>query len=378
MKILNIDVTQVITDKTNQIISLFDRLGVSLQYHHLSQLQKARIGAGVVVAAGILYHLLTIKAKRRALQREYMVLQRADQVVGQEVLIDDFGHSVFVRSKVMHDSDVTVVFVHGCGCNSLVWANVLPDIEKHASVCTIDRVIMCNVDTKNTTRDAPTLAREMSIALAKMNIKKPYVIVGHSYGGVVALTYTTMFPDDVKGLVLLDPAHPEQYNKLPRDMVFSFTLAPYICNVFKWLSPFGICRFLSSTIGLSFPPSKLYPKKERHELSIAMSNPKVWEHVNKELEGCNSYFPTFLARFPVVQQTIKDLPLVVITATHRIHMPSFSHKQATAAFTEMHAQYASFSSHGQQLFATKSDHWLHVQEPQIVVEAILSTLKKLK
>jgi hypothetical protein len=61
-------------------------------------------------------------------------------------------------------------------------------------------------------------------------------------------------------IVLVDPAHPDQYKKLPKDFSLGLQFSPYIFNVFRALAPFGYIRLMGFLTGLPFPPTKLYPK----------------------------------------------------------------------------------------------------------------------
>lgn len=67
-------------------------------------------------------------------------------------------------------------------------------------------------------RDATTVARELHQALRAAGVKPPYVLVGHSLGGLYQAAFARLYPDDVAGLLLLEPTHPEHWATLQREV----------------------------------------------------------------------------------------------------------------------------------------------------------------
>jgi len=246
-------------------------------------------------------------------------------------------------------------------------------ISKHTSVCAIDRILFCNPDYD---RCADILAQELHTALTKLhnNRKRSYVLVAHYYGSIVSMMYNTMFPGEVSGLVLVDPAHPDMFDRFPTDMWLSFVCMVPLLKIFQFLSPFGFSRFAGVTTGLSFPPTKVFPKKMANELHMLMTYDK-WRAAIQEVRGLFSFYRTFKKKLPEVQQAQKNLPVTVITATHRIYGPSFYPDEVTDVFKSVHTDY--LSSKGHHVMAEKSDHWAQVQEPELVIDCVLEVLNNI-
>ncbi len=104
----------------------------------------------------------------------------------------------------------TVVLLNGLGETSPQWARVLPPVGDNTRVCAYDRAGQGWSEDSSNPSDATTAATDLHELLAGAGERGPFVLVGHSSGGVHALTYTHLYPSQVAGLVLLDSASPNQ------------------------------------------------------------------------------------------------------------------------------------------------------------------------
>jgi pimeloyl-ACP methyl ester carboxylesterase len=125
--------------------------------------------------------------------------------------VDIGGYYLFITC--IGTGNPTVVMEAGASGDSREWQPVLPAIGRASRVCTYDRAGMGRSDPRlsppaqqATVRDA---VRELHKLLLAVGLSGRLVLVGHSFGGAIALQYTYTYPDDVGGLVMVDPAYPE-------------------------------------------------------------------------------------------------------------------------------------------------------------------------
>jgi len=104
----------------------------------------------------------------------------------------------------------TVVFENGLGGRLEWWAQVLPVISKETQVFAYNRPGIGDSAEVSTPRDGETVIRELRTLLHAKGIAPPYVLVGHSLGGLYMQLYARRYPNEVAGLVLVDSTHPEQ------------------------------------------------------------------------------------------------------------------------------------------------------------------------
>ena len=103
-----------------------------------------------------------------------------------------------------------VVFENGLGGRLQWWAEVLPAIARDTTVFAYNRAGTGSSTEASTPRDGDAIIEELRRNLRDIGIAPPYVLVGHSLGGLYMQLYARRYPREVAGLVLVDSTHPEQ------------------------------------------------------------------------------------------------------------------------------------------------------------------------
>lgn len=119
-----------------------------------------------------------------------------DELVGAE------GARIHVRCA--GHGDTTVVLIAGFGSGSESWVKVEPDLAGRTRVCSYDRPGTGTSDPATATTTFTRETTQLHTLLATIGESGPYVLVGHSFGGAEAVTFASMFPAEVTGLVLVD------------------------------------------------------------------------------------------------------------------------------------------------------------------------------
>ena len=100
--------------------------------------------------------------------------------------------------------NVTVVLISGFLDGEDKWSSVTPTLSRRARVCSYARFGDGASDPPPATQTFATEAQDLRTALRSIDEPGPYVLVGHSFGGAEAVTFTAEYPSEVLGLVLLD------------------------------------------------------------------------------------------------------------------------------------------------------------------------------
>jgi len=111
----------------------------------------------------------------------------------------------------------TIVFQSGLGDGKSVWEGVLRRLPKSVSLFAYDRPGYGDSPSSPGPRDPCSIARELRALLRAADVRPPYVLVGHSLGGTYQFHFAKLFPEDVVGLVLLDPTHPHHWSRMQQD-----------------------------------------------------------------------------------------------------------------------------------------------------------------
>lgn len=115
-----------------------------------------------------------------------------------------------VRMLVTGRGDATVVFENGAGASLEMWGKVQPAVSRFARTVSYDRAGIGLSDEGPRPRDGRRIAGELRRALLSAGISPPYILVGASFGGPYVRIFAGMYPDDVAGMVLVDPTTDNQ------------------------------------------------------------------------------------------------------------------------------------------------------------------------
>lgn len=262
------------------------------------------------------------------------------------------------------EGDVTIVMDAGLPGTCLDWSWVQDDLAGFARVITYDRAGYGWSELGPKPRTSMQIVQELRELLQKEKIEKPYILVGHSYGGLNMLLYTYMYPDEVAGLVLIDATHPDYHEYLPEEFkdIENSKLAQL--KLGADLSPFGVQRLLN----ISLSPYKL---------------PKDIEDAGRAMGFRNAAFSAAYDEFLAVDESLAqvkevtdlgDIPLLVITKglqTPKIN--GFTDEMMTEyenGLSELQKKFLNLSTNSSQVIAVDSGHFIHYDNPEIIIQEI--------
>jgi pimeloyl-ACP methyl ester carboxylesterase len=114
------------------------------------------------------------------------------------------GRGARVHVRCVGHGDATVLLISGFGGDTTSWVGVEPALAASARVCSYDRAGTGTSDPATSTATFATQAHDLHALLNSIGEPGPYVAVGHSFGGAQAVTFASLFADEVSGLVLVD------------------------------------------------------------------------------------------------------------------------------------------------------------------------------
>ena len=135
--------------------------------------------------------------------------------------VDAGGH--LLRMRIRGHGGPVVVFEGGgrgsVGAPLEMWCNEQPAVSQFTTTVTYDRAGIGLSEPGPEPRDARQVARELHTALHHARLAPPYLLVGHSFGGPLNRVFAGMYPDEIAGLVLVDPTQEEFINRNPNPAV---------------------------------------------------------------------------------------------------------------------------------------------------------------
>lgn len=155
---------------------------------------------------------------------------------GKTVRVNDHNMNVYIGGN--ENSRLTLVFMSGAGTCSPVldFKSLYSLYEKEYRVAVVEKAGYGFSEISNAKRDVDTMLQETRASLAKAGIEnKEYILFPHSMSAIEALYWANTYPQEIKGIIGLDPAVPRAY----KDMKFNFLLM----RIAKFASDIGITRF---------------------------------------------------------------------------------------------------------------------------------------
>jgi pimeloyl-ACP methyl ester carboxylesterase len=173
-----------------------------------------------------------------------------------------------------------LVLQSGLGDGSASWAEVQPLLARAHRVLAYDRPGEGRSPAVAGPRDPCTVADELHALLQQLQLPPPYVLVGHSLGGLYQFVYARRYPGEVLGLVLLDPTHPDHWAQVQaqtpalaamlkglRSTVFSAAAAREFDDQAACLATLAASpATLSATSSATPPPAQVLLSTERAAL----------------------------------------------------------------------------------------------------------------
>lgn len=261
--------------------------------------------------------------------------------------VDVGGHELHYRQ--LGDGPVTFVLEAGGGEYGATWSDVEEELARIGRVFVYDRAGLGWSEEGPHPRTISRIVEELHAALDAASVPPPYVLVGHSLGGAIATFYAMEHPEEVAGLLLLDPSHKDQVREMPQPPAWQRALLTQLTRT----APIGLPRLV---FGGSSDPVKMQTKHVRTfgaEIRGAMRSADEW-----------SGTPIELGRTPIFVLTKGD-PTVGPMATDEENWERWE------IWQRLHADLvgASSSDIRRHVVVEGAGHYIHYDRPDAVLEA---------
>ena len=271
----------------------------------------------------------------------------------------------------------TVVLESGIAASSLSWRTVDHRLTDFATVYSYDRAGFGWSPYHPGPKVARALVEDMRAALAAVGAPTPRILVGHSFGGLLMRLYAGMYPEEVAGVVLVDALSPEEWHPLDARRQLVLRRGAAIARRAAWMADHGLVRLALRSLERGrktlprlfalFGGPGLEGQATRLFSQLRKLPPSTWPIIRAHWCRPEGFLTMaeYLADLPAscLQATIapglEDLPLIVLAA-EKGH-PGHQGRQARLAKLSRRGDYRMIEGTG---------HWLMLDAPTAVVEAV--------
>jgi pimeloyl-ACP methyl ester carboxylesterase len=267
-----------------------------------------------------------------------------------------------------------VIFEAGIGATNLNWFRVQERVAEFARTAAYDREGLGWSSACRTARTPGNCAETLSAMLAKTGIAPPYLLVGHSFGGLVMRRFALEHPDQVSGLVLIDPMRCEEWPPLAPEKQSHLDRGMRMLRVAVLIARVGLARIAVTSLlrsdgwlwnrlasmtsegpqhvlGRVRDEIRKLPVEVWPMMAAYWSRPEFYRGMHEHLAAVPETVREMMEAAP-----IRGIPVLVLTPDSSTPLSERTLQQ--------------IGDHVQQVVVARSAHWIHLDQPDVVVEAI--------
>jgi pimeloyl-ACP methyl ester carboxylesterase len=316
--------------------------------------------AAALIAAGFLYQVIGAKRDRTRFA-----------ACGRCVEIGS-GHKLYILEKGA--GGPTVLFEAGIAATNLNWFHIQEIVARFTHTVSYDRGGLGWSSPSSTARTPINCAAELHDLLLRADIKPPYILVGHSFGGLVMRRYALSYPEDVAGLVLVDPMRCEEWPPMDPGKQSQIDRGKRLSRVAVPIARFGLARLAVTSLlcrsgRISGQLAGAAGKGGRHVLDrvteeVGKMPREIWPVVAAHWSR-PGYYVGMRNHVKAVPDTVREMRDA--EPIHDIPVLLLTPGKSTPLSDELVNR---IGDNVHQVIAQESAHWIHLDEPDLVIDSI--------
>ncbi len=272
-----------------------------------------------------------------------------------------------LHSQVCGQGKPVVILEPALGGFALQYAQIQTGTAVFTRAMAYDRAGQGWSDASPNPRTPLNLASELSTLLGRLDLQPPYVLVGHSFGGMLTRIYAGLHPSHVAGMVLVDATHVDEYAIFPDVDKYVSRMAQGV-RLMKLVSRLGLGKALTK-MSLGSAARSFSPKDLDAFVTLA-SQPKHHETMLAEFSQHRRYF----GPQSEVPRSLGNIPLIVVTAgdsaSGQGKIAGLSAEQVNAEHQRLQKDLVLLSTQGDQVIVPGATHFSIFTQPEHVAHVV--------
>lgn len=291
-------------------------------------------------------------------------------------LVDIGTHHLHLLEK--GQGTPTILLEAGLMSTVLSWGEIQNTLAQSYPVVSYDRAGLGWSDLGPMPRTAERMVEELHTLLERAKIPPPYVLVGHSFGGLTMPLFAARYPQETAGVVLVDPVAPAEWNPPSEQDRKRAEIGATVSRRAALLCRIGVIRFLAFllTSGATKLAGRLVRliSREAPTESGSVSSPWFWNLPVEERKMAAVFW--IQERFcRTIASQLENLPGCAVRVAELGEFCSkpvviLSAKSTPPKRREQHAAIAQHLPRGRHVLAEESSHWIMQDQPELVLGAI--------
>jgi pimeloyl-ACP methyl ester carboxylesterase len=226
------------------------------------------------------------------------------------------GHRLF--GLLSGEGGTTVILDAGLGSTSGDWSKVQPAVATFSKVFSYDRAGLGQSEKAPAPRTCQDIISDLRELLLSASLHPPYILVSHSWSAINARWFANQYPDEIAGMLLIDPVHEDKYAQFEK-------------------------------------------------ILSAEQASRMWTSVKDQAKNDENIDRITSIEQVHGKQTLFDFPLIILT-----RLPDSD--ELNKIETNLQAEYLKLSTHSRQVFSKYDDHFIQISEPELVIDSIRQVL----
>jgi pimeloyl-ACP methyl ester carboxylesterase len=307
----------------------------------------------------------------------------------------DVGRGRAMALACVGSGKQTVLFDSGGSDWSVIWTTILPKMAGFARACAYDRAGLGTSDPGPGARTPTAIADDMHSMIKAAGLTTPLVLVGHSLGGFNVKLYAVLYPEDVAGVVLIDPAEERTWDRTRAWAIRTYghhVAAKSELTDHAFIN--GLAERYRRCAALA-QPSGLIPESVEYRRCSDPPRPQLGEEVNAERRRVHATAAYQAAQASEIAYSVYadnradaayahlfrpgllgSRPFIVLTHEEENSTDPVDQLSNSQGLM-LHRETARLSTRGKHQVVPNSGHYIQLDQPDIVIRAINAVIREL-